>query len=68
MADTLLRICRQLVRIDNRTDADLADAAGLSSETIRRLRDIEVELTYVRSTTIGALAKALHKHIELRGR
>lgn len=65
MRDQVLTICKQLLRIDNRTDKDLADAAGLTAPTIHRLRN-GADITYVRSTTVSAIAGALRHAIVSR--
>ena len=66
MQDRVLFICKQLVKMDNRTNSELAEASGLTTPTIKKLRE-GVDISYVRSTTVSALVKALHRHIELRG-
>lgn len=61
MRDQVLSICRQLLRIDNRPDKDVADVTGLTAATIHRLRN-GADVTYVRSTTVSAIAGAL-RHV-----
>jgi hypothetical protein len=65
MRDQVLHLCRQLVRIDNRSDADLAEACGLTTPTIRRLRAGAGDTAFVRSTTVSAVASALHRELRM---
>lgn len=65
MTDQVLNICRKLVKIDNRSDADLSKATGLAKSTIHRLRN-EHEFEFVRSTTVSKIAVAMHRTVILK--
>lgn len=65
MRDSVLSICRQLARIDNRPDADLADVCELSEQTIHRLRNGD-DIAWVRSSTVSKLARGMRRVVVVK--
>lgn len=65
MTDTILRICQQLVRIDNRSHSELSASMGVTAATVRRLRN-DPDIAWVRSTTVSGLIKATHREFVLK--
>jgi len=63
--DSIIGICKQLVKIDNRPNKELAEATGLAPSTIRYLRNGR-DLQFIRSTTITRIAKAMHRTVVVK--
>lgn len=62
MRDSVLSICRDLLRIDNRPHKEIAKLCDLDASTIKRLRGRE-HLSFVRSTTVSKVAAALNRKL-----
>jgi hypothetical protein len=59
--DAAFNIVRQLLRIDNRKDAEIAKETELSAATIAAIR--KGDRSYIRSTTIAVLVRAAHRKL-----
>lgn len=55
--DLIYRLARDILRIDNRKDGDIAKETGLSTQTIKRIRS--GERSYIFSRTASEVARKL---------
>lgn len=62
--DAVFNICRDLLRIDNRPEAEIAEECGLSIQTIKHIK--AGDRAFVRSTTVDVIARTMHKTITIK--